>query len=122
MSGKAVIMKDESGTEVNIADFERFMKDNRLQMRITRDDSPGSEVHDLAVRSNFVGVNSLPPFHLELYKTSEFGDPIGDPIVEWITNHPFKVCRGLMDGLEDGGEFPRDLGESATVIRRHPQW
>lgn len=122
MSGKAVIMKDESGTEVNIADFERVMGENHFQMRMTRDNSPNSEVQTLAIQSNFTGIPHLPLFHLELFKTDELGFPIGDSIVEWITNHPFKVCRGLMDGLEDGGEFPRDLGESATVIRRHPQW
>lgn len=117
---KTVILKDESGAEIKVKDFESLLSEHHLQMRMSYDTDPDSPIQRAAIQRNFVGVAHLPPVLLELFKTDEVGMPVGDPIVEWMTNYPFKVCSQLTEVLKDG-KTPPGLDEFVTVINPHPQ-
>ena len=112
---KTVILKDESGAEIKVKDFESLLSEHHLQMRMSYDTDSANHV-----QRNFVGVGHLPPVLLELFKTDEVGMPVGDPIVEWMTDYPFKVCNQLTEVLKDG-KTPPGLDEFVTVINPHPQ-
>lgn len=117
---KTVILRDDSGAEIEVKDFERLLSVHHLQMRMSYDTDPYSPTQRMAIQRNFAGVGHLPPVFLELFKTDELGVPVGDPIVEWMTNYPFKVCNQLTDLLRDG-KTHSDLEEFVTVINPHPQ-
>jgi len=117
---KTVILRDDSGAEIEVKDFESLLSGHHLQMRMSYDTDPDSPIQRMAIQRNFAGVGHLPPVLLELFKTDELGVPVGDPIVEWMTNYPFKVCNQLTDLLRDG-KTHSDLEEFVTVINPHPQ-
>lgn len=118
---QATIYRDESGAEVNIEEFKRIMSQNHLQMRMEWGDRPDSRVQIEAIQRNFVGPGHLRPVLLELYKTDEYGETIGQPIIEWMTNYPVMICRDLMRGVVEGVWAP-ELQKFATVINPHPQY
>lgn len=117
---KATIYRDQSGAEINIREFEGLMSEHHLQMRVSYDNDMDSRIQHMAIQRNFAGVPHLPAMLVELFKTDEHGCPIGDPIVEWITNYPFKVCKQVAGLLKDG-DVTADLDEFVTVINPHPQ-
>lgn len=118
---KAIIYMDQSGAEINIREFESLMSAHHFQMRLSYDNDPDSRIQRMAIQRNFVGAGHLSPVLLELFKTDEYGAPIGDPVIEWITNYPFKVCKQVAGLLRDG-DTSADLDEFVTVINPHPQW
>ena len=61
---KTVILKDESGAEIKVKDFESLLSEHHLQMRMSYDTDPDSPIQRAAIQRNFVGVGHLPRFFL----------------------------------------------------------
>ncbi len=53
---KTVILKDESGAEIKVKDFESLLSEHHLQMRMSYDTDPDSPIQRAAIQRNFVGV------------------------------------------------------------------